>query len=271
MVQVTKKPAKVKIEWLKKKMSLSQAHSAGLNGLEYCFVSKEHKQCCPFVLCEDFLQDAVMAMHHGKAVSIYGFQYDPKQYEPISVDRMKMVVAHSSDKKFGDKIPNMLEFLHCFERKLRLIRTGARRVDDPPKKYAKGGVYLLDGSSRWLLSPPMLSMYTLLIRVGFTHKAGDKYEQTVKNLLGVKHQTRDVYQLKSAQDGIEKILKYGYPKIFFKDPTKNFPDINVGSMHSSMGICAFTRNASEHFVKHWHRDLEKPKKKKKKAKTGAKT
>ena len=259
----TTKTEELRITWLRKRPSLSQIYHSGL---EYCFVSKDNKQCCPFVLCKDFLQDAVMAMHHGKSVSIYGFEYDPKQYEPISMDHMKMAITNSVDAELGDRIPNMIDFLHQFERKLRLIRTRVREVKNPPKKYSKCGVYLLDGSNRWLLSPPLLSMYTLLIRMGFTHKKGDKYNVTMKNMSSDKigsYQTQDINQLNRAKKGIERILKCGYLKIFFKDPIKNFPDVGVGSMHNSMGICAFSDNHTRSYVKHWHRNLDKRKKAKK--------
>ena len=60
---VASKPTKIK--WLEKPAALAQIYGSGL---EYCFISKDGKQCCPFVYCKDFLQDAILAQQHGKNV-----------------------------------------------------------------------------------------------------------------------------------------------------------------------------------------------------------
>jgi len=252
----------VKITWLKKVSSLIEVYSAGL---EYCFVSRDHKQCCPFVFCKDFLQDAIMAMHHGSEVEIYGFNFSPKTCEPVYMNRMRIALANSSDAELGERIPNVVDFLRQIEAKLRLIRTTVRPVANPPKKYKKGGIYLLESSNRWMLSPPMVSFYSLAIRMGFVHKKGEKYTTTIQKLTKGEcepYQTHDHTQMKQAQTGVDKILKHGYAKIFWKDAKKNFPKINTSTMHNSMGICSFASGYSKDYVKHWHRDLTKAAKKK---------
>jgi hypothetical protein len=118
-----------------------------------------------------------------------------------------------------------------------------------------------------MLSPPMLSLYTLLLRVGFCHTQGEDYAETIKKITGgtvPPYQSNDKSQLSSAQQGIERILKYGYAKIFFKDPKKNYPAIATSNMHHHTGICSFSGGASKSHVGHWHRDLDQPKSDKKK-------
>lgn len=252
----------VKIEWLGGKVSLSQVYTTGL---EYSFISRDWKQCCPFVYCKDFLQDALMAQYHNQNVSIHGFNFHPQSNEPLYTDRLRIALTNSSDDNFADKISHVIDFLHQFERKLKLIRSQLYPVVNPPKKYKKCGVFVIESSSRWMISPPMLSMYSLLLRVGFTHKQGQKYQDTIKNLIDGKtqpYQKSDHLQIKSAEAGIDKILENGYAKIFYKDNKKNYPNIGISTMHNYMGIVAFSQGMSRSYCKHWHRDLNKQKKKK---------
>lgn len=258
----------VKIEWLGKRPSLSQIYSTGL---EYCFISSDNRQCCPFVFCKDFLQDVIQAIYHKKTIKIYGFVYNPKECEPICMNRTKLAIVNSSDNEFNDKIPSLLDFVNQFEKKLKLIRTKARKIDNPPPKY-KNGAWLLESSNRWMLSPPMLSMYTLLLRIGFCHKKDNKYTDTLEGILSGKikpYQREDNEQLEQAKNGIDKILKFGYAKVFFKDPQKNYPDIATSNMHHHTGICSFSNETTKNYVSHWHRSLTQNKKPSKKGKESA--
>lgn len=257
-VGTTQDPPTIKVDWLSKSSSLSQIYSSGL---EYCFISKDSKQCCPMVLCKDFLQDALFSIHHDVPVSIYGFVYQLASCEPVDMAKMRIAIGNAQDSTFIDKIPGLLEFIHHFETKLRLVKTRMKLVSNPPSRY-KSGVVVLESSNRWMLSPPMLSMYSLLIRVGFTHKIGDSPETTMNNLLGgisTPYQRNDKDQLRTAQKGIEKILKYGYARIFFKEPKKNFPKTDISTMHNNMGIVSFTTESPKVHIKHWFRDLDAPK------------
>ena len=253
---------KVSVEWLTKVYGLSQIYSSGL---EFCFISKDMKQACAFMFCKDFLQDALMATHNKSKINIYGFSYDSKKDNPIDLDRTRIAVTNSKDNDFASKIPAMMDFIHQFERKLKLIRSSCYAVENPPTKYAKCGVFIIEGSNRWMRSPPMISLYSLLIRVGFTHKIGNTIEKTMDDLIKGKskpYQNNDKSQLQGAKTGIDTILKYGYAKVFFNDPKMNFPNIPEHNMHYNMGIVAYSGGMSKQHIKHWHRDLNKKPKKK---------
>jgi hypothetical protein len=246
----------VEITWLRRKLELREVYEMGL---EFSFVSQDWRQCHPWVHCKDYLQDAVSSTHHNKAIECYGFEYDPKKWPPVYLGRTRVAVANGSDKEFGNKIPGVVDFLHQFEEKLHLIRTSARPVANPPKRYNDGRVVILEGSGRWMMSPPMLSMYSLLIRVGFCHKKGNAFTTTIKKLVGgdvEPYQEEDASQLSEAKTGIDRIMKYGYARIFFNDPKKNYPkDIDMYELHESSGIVAFASGESECIRKHWHRKL----------------
>lgn len=251
----------VKIEWLKKSGSLSQAYESGL---EFCLLSGEEKQATKFVYCKDYFQDALMGIHNGKAIGpIFGFSYDPVKDVPICLESTRMAIGNSSDAKFSDKIPTMVEFVNAIEKDLHLVRTVASKISNPPDRYKKSGCYHLVSSARWQLSPPMISLFTLLIRIGFCHRAGTTYQETIDNIINGKrkpYQRDDQMLLESAKSGIDKILKHGYAKIFYSDPKRNFPSVSVGTMHSSFGIVGFSQANTKQYCKYWHRDLTKPRK-----------
>ena len=95
-----------------------------------------------------------------------------------------------------------------------------------------------------------------------SHPMGQSFDQTLRELSASKikgYQSNDISQIKQARKGIDDILTWGYPKIFFKDIDKNYPKgCNVNTMHNSMGICAFANGETKNQVKHWHRDMSKP-------------
>lgn len=261
------------VEWSKKQPSLCQIYS---RGLEMCLVGRDEKtggyvQACDFVLCKDFFQDAIQATLIGQARQIYGFKYDPKTDPALSVDRTRIAVANAQDKSLGEKVAGAVDFLNQFEKRMRLLRTTAVTCDSAPAKYKdNSGVYLFTGSGRWMLSPPMISLYTLLLRIGFVHTAGKSFDETVKEVsdgtlkpytCGTSGSNDNTY-LKGALPGIEKILKHGYRKVFHLNQKDNYrAEVGVGTMHNHCGIVGFSSGYCKDYFPHWFRlDTAKPKK-----------
>ncbi len=261
-----------KIEWRKKQASLAEIYH---RGLQMTLVSKPdengvYHQCCPWVLCKDFFQDAVQGHLLGVKKGCYGYYYDPKDDPALSLDRTRIAVGNAEDSELGKKVTAALEFLNQFEKQIHLIRTKADECESPPEKYKNSGVYLFEGSARWMLSPPMISLYTLLLRVGFTHQIGDTFEQTVEKVTTGKTKcyesgtsgSNDASYLKSGKSGIEKILKHGYAKIFHKNIKDNYPaSVAIGTMHNNSGIVGFSTGQCKTTYPHWFR-MDNPKKKK---------
>jgi len=249
---------KTRMKWFEdkdqaEKKTIGQIYS---NGLEFAVATAE-QQCSHFIYCKDFLHDAVWANLYNSFVEIHGFKYDPTKH-PINVnDLTRVLVANESDEFFDKKIANCTEFLNRIEGVLHLRRTVAYQCDKPPEQYLPGGVFLLEGSQRWMSSPPLLSMYTMFMRCGFVHKMGDDYMTTLEKIISGEtkaYQGNDQEFVKSSMPGIKAIMTLGYRKIFFKDMKKNYPqNIATSTLHHDCGIRAYSWGKTREIVQYWHR------------------
>ena len=255
----TEKPLRKKIVWLETSNRLCQAFS---KGVEFAFCAeKSNAQATQIAICKDYLQDAIQGALHNRKNTVFGFTYNPKDQHQPCLSRVRLLIANSNDKQLRDKIPNCVEFLNKFEAALGIpFKTHVKECFKPEKKYIAGGVFLFVGSVRWINAPVMLSLYTLLIRVGFGHKIGDSYEKTlsdiVKNVTPA-YESQDTSYVKSSIKSIEYIVKHGDREVFHKEMILNYPPVDVSTMHGSMGIVAFSNESTKSSVPHWHRKLEK--------------
>lgn len=215
-------------------------------GLEYALVSSDYEQCHSFVWCKDFLHDVMYGTINEKWFEIYKFKYNPSIDPLPCVDRVRLLIANSKDKNFIDKIPCVIDFLNQVEDHLKIKKSFVRQCCDPPDEYKKNGVFMFEGSKRWVQSPPMLSLYTLFLRVGFCHTIGDSFLNTIE---GVKsgdikpYQKKDSHWLKSSDVALEKILRLGDRKIFHKDIHLNYPrNMKIDFIHNKLGIVGFAND-----------------------------
>jgi len=246
---------KKRIKWYTKDVKLQQAISSGV---QLAFVNGKGEQCCPFVLCKDYLHDAIYNLLYGTKKSVWGFCYNPNSDSPIDLSAARLLVTNSGDSQMRKKIPALLDFLNQVEQELKIKQTTARECADPPRKYKKCGVYYLVGSKRWLHSPPMVSLYTLLIRSGFVHTVGQPFRETIKKITSHEinaYQYEDRGRLVGAKKGMDRILKEGDRKIFCRKIKDNYPPgMNMKDMHDYMGICAFSDSYTEKYAPKWHKD-----------------
>jgi hypothetical protein len=242
------------IKWMSDEQKLAQAFSSGL---EFAFISKDKFQCTTFAFCKDFLQDAVQAYCIQKKRNIYGFEYDPAIHPPICLEKTRLAIANEDDDYLDHKIPLMMDFLHQIEKTLGISKSLVKQCSNPPLKYIRCGVWIIEGSARWLRSPPMLSLYTLLIRLGIGHQIGTSYEKTLTDISTGKmkaYQDIDRLRLKSAMPGIKKIMKFGDRKLFYNKIELNYPKrIRTNTMHNALGIIGFAENKTKKHMPYWHR------------------
>jgi hypothetical protein len=245
---------KIKIEWKPKKSRISQVYS---EGLEYAFITKDNKQIHQMVYCKDFLQDAIYALLNNKYVDIYNFIYSPGNDLPLCMDATKVILSHYKDKNFRPKIPACVEFINQIEVLLKMKQTEVFEGSDAPAIYRKAGIWMFVGSKRWMQSPPLISMYTLLLRIGLMHERGTHWRKTIEEMLDGKvspYQVYDKKQLQNAMPGIEHILRFGDRKLFGGDIKKNYPNkISISEMHNSFGIIGFSEGSPKHHMPTWYK------------------
>lgn len=249
------------IRWkpVESKQRILQIYS---KGLEYALVSQDYEQCHPFVWCKDFLHDVIYSTLNGKPFELYKFRYNPVLDPNPCLDKVRLLIANSKDRKFESKIPGVLDFLNQIEMMLKIKQSFVRRCWAPPAGYEKSGVFLIEGSKRWIQSPPMLSLYSLLIRVGFSHTLGTPYFATiegVKNGTLKPYQKKDSYWLTSTEPALHKIFRIGDRKIFHKDMVANYPsNMSIDYVHNRLGIVGFATDIIHNvvgqpvLVPYWH-------------------
>lgn len=267
--------SKIKLEKVKVKWPKSQAGGFAENyssGLKYALASDNNAQACGFVWCKDFLQDAYLAYFNKNSRSTYGFKYDFNKDVPLSIKSTKLLLANRSDKRFKAKMKKAVDFINQVEVELKMRKkTKAYECIDPPKAFEECGVFLLDGNKRWYASPVMISLYTLLLRVGSKHlKTHGTWRDTCNMMIAgdvSPYQSYDQSQITTALPGIEHIIKYNDRKVFGSNMLKNYPDsIGTSSMHHNSGICAFTQGHTSSNFPGWIAFGTEPPKPKKKPK-----
>jgi hypothetical protein len=155
---------------------------------------------CREVIAETFMQ------HLNKNS---GYALLPKP----SLEKTRLLVAYTDKKDLGLSLERALDFLHQIESQLGLIHTTMDQVEGLSPTV--GTVYLIEGSKRWTLSSPMLSLYMLILRNGDSHTIGDPYTQTLINPLKFEI-AADVSKM------ISFLIEKKYWKVFGKDRNLNW-------------------------------------------------
>ena len=259
--QKSKRINKKRVVWqdVSNKTKILQVYN---KGLEYCLLSSNYEQCHQFVWCKDFLHDVVQSSLHNKKFEIYKFNYDPPHDPNPCIREIRIAVANSCDAKLGKKILSCVDFINQIELKLNIPLTKVRICLNPLECYKKSGVFIFQGNKRWINSPPMLSLFSLLIRVGFSHSKGQEYQKTIRSLKNgffKPYQKKDARWINEIEPALHKIIRIGDRKIFYKDIKLNYPaSINIDAMHNRMGIVGFAcdliaKNAGQSVtMPYWH-------------------
>lgn len=243
------------VKWYPKVRKIDQIPT---EGLEYAFVSKSWEQIHQLVWCKDFMQDAIHGFVNQKRVWIYKFLYDPATSLPLYLEKTRLMITNWRDKQFSNRIPALLDFLHQVEEKLRMRKTKVVRCKNPPSIYKQAGVWVLESSKRWMVSPPMISLYTLFIRIGLVHRIGLSFEDTIGRMMSGELSSyffgEDAEQLDEADETINKILKYGDKRLFYQDIRKNYPPhLSSEAIHEFSGLVSYAIGNTRENFPYWHR------------------
>lgn len=236
-----------KYEWLKGEGSFSEQYG---RGMQYALVNDSGKQVHHFVWCKDFLHDLIFGEIHKVPINIYRFTYKSGTDIPPPNKKIKIAVVNLYDKDFESKIENALDFINQIEAEMGFIPSRVFKSENPTEKYQKSGIFVFEGSKRWLNAPVLLSMYTLLLRVGMTHSVGSPCMETLKGVADgtIKpYQSYDQDYSKKALPGIERIIQNKPGKIFHRTMKHNYPEnLDSSTMHHRFGIVTFAEGTNRH-------------------------
>lgn len=235
--------------------SLCEIYSTGF---QLAFASPELEQCHSWVLCKDFLTDAVWATVNKGDVQIYGFRFNHKINPAISIKPVYLIARNKQVKNdiFDKCMENCQKFMNMLEVKLKFTLCKFEKI-----KYTGEGeysVWLMTFDPKWLHAPPMVSMLSLMIRVG-CHYSGKGYLNAAlrkfKLSVKAKQQKMDSYDGDTLDeiDGFEALhndaeyLRQSYAmrtlifknglKIFKPTMAENYPnDVDVHTVHNHWGI-----------------------------------
>ncbi len=244
-------------------------------GLEFAMLSKNYQQLNQLVWCKDFMQDVIWAHYNQTPIEIYGFTYDPLKSPAPSLAKVKLLVTNYKDTEFGNKlINNVLPLLHSVEKRLDMSLTKLEKCRVAPPIYRKSGVWILNGSKRWLKATPMLSLYTLLIRIGLVHSPEDDLETTLSKIKNgtvssyFDNNNRDKRMIENAAEGITRILTHSDRKLFSSNVKDNYPkkyytpkkalaDVNINFIHNNCGIVGYSQKQTDKIFPQWNKGTKK--------------
>lgn len=231
-------------------------------GLEFAVLSDNYEICHPLVWCKDFLHDVVHSTLTGKEFLLYRLKYNPNINPKACIKEARLIVANARDGRMNKKIDACLDFIHQIEDKLKIPRSKVRKCLNPTLNYTQNNVFIFQGHKRWIFAPPMLSLYALLIRVGFAHKIGYDYKTTIqyiKDGIIKPYQSKDSRWVREVEPALDKIIRLGDKKIFYKDMRLNYPSsMIVDTMHNRMGIVGYAHDMvakltnSPVIMPYWH-------------------
>ena len=201
-------------------------------------------RCHSFVKCRDFLHDALRTQISGIVASIYSFNFNKKVNPPIDLRYIRMLVksdvAKSPDDvaKWDTHMLSALRLLNHYEKLAnKPLSSVVRLVNESP------ATWLFIGSSFWLKTPYLVSMYTFLIRLGVRNiefesdaELQEKYKK-LRNIENVNHSDNDRNYLNYCWDKLSKVIIHrdklfgdGWDKIYSN------ASVSIRNFHNNSGI-----------------------------------
>ncbi len=137
--------------------------------IKFAFVSSKsngYKQCNDLTKCRDFLHDIIKAHLNKNSVSIWGMEYKYGEYPKIDITTTRLAVYHDKANKCPNKFQNDLEFsvslINQFEKSMGLDSLSTVEKASNTDKQ----LWVFTGPNFWMKAPYLISLYTMLIRLG---------------------------------------------------------------------------------------------------------
>lgn len=227
----------------------------------FAWASKNNEQASQYHTCRDRLTICARAGLHNMNYSSYRTTLMP----PMCFDETRLLITapyEKIQKHFLDTgMAKLLELLHSAEYQMGLDRkTEIFKVSNENCHIkSNGGAYLLVADSLWMRSTPMISMYTLLVRISPAHNLGDHILKTLENCTTSPNSLLsecDTLHVTQSLDGMKRVLRYG-EKIWHPTPQENYPSNVSYTAIETSGIKGFTAKTCQiPAAKYWYRDLD---------------
>lgn len=241
------------------KKSLTEIYQK--TGMMFSFCSKSKKdgkmyQCHPWVKCRDFLHDAMRAQLLSKKMDdIWGFSFS-EENPRIDFNKIRILVGkqqgvYGSD-TFDTTIKRALRILNVVEKFGKISLTKKFKVNMEEKGTHKTAAYMFVGSKEWMQSSFMVSLYTLLIRIGdkdikFKSNMTDLIRALKESIENTLDGDRDDTYLKHIINKIEVIVSRRYELLYMENGFKSYmtnKDFGKYNFHDRSGIVSLSNTST---------------------------
>lgn len=245
---------KLKVKWFKQ-TDLGEIYQNVR--MQFAFLSSPKngsKQCHSWAFCRDFLHDAARTQAIGTASNIFGFKFIKNENPPVDMVRTRMLVKQDKLEKkdipiFEEKLKASLRLLNHYEKMAGISLSKFQKVDDE-----KLNVWAFNSPGMWMKAPQLVSMYSLLLRLGdkkFKFKDNEALRKVLKKQSETKKNDKDSIYLKKCWDKLDLVIK-NKDKLFPKGTYNAYKNIDINKFHNSSGIftlCGFNPSLPELTVK----------------------
>ena len=253
-------------QWFDKPMRIAQTV---WRGLQYSLLSDDNKQCHPFVYCKEFILDVIWSTLNKRSIELYGFHYNPERGwkwsdPPASLNPVRMLLRNKDDADFPEHVPKCLKFLNKLEDEFGFPHSEIEICENATAiaGVESSFVYLLSSPDNWLHAPPLLSLLTLMVRIGMIYDGRKniwKHAEDVAQGRIKPYQYRDNDHLHRAYKCIQNLIETKCER-FPPDRKDNWPVLR-GRMchmeiHENGGIVSLASGAGRWVCPGWYPKLD---------------
>jgi len=203
----------------------------------------------PISPCKDYLNDVIFAEHTNKSISAYGCSLSGKQdlfdksfgYMAISICDYKYKSNYTTKKypkdikRLKENYKNLEFFINQIEEHLNLDS-----FDNTTIIEVSDNLYFIEVPVIWTKSTYMISLYSLLLRVGQFYN--DTTKDPIKWLETFNSFMEDITLVKQALPKLKDILKYGPLDQDFSTLRGDTSTHNLGIVSYELDYSSFINN-----------------------------
>lgn len=190
--------------------------------------------------CKEFILDSTYYTYSLQTASYVYYHLNSGNYKPVNIKEPKVVVGGTNEVE----VKKALDCLSQVEDWLGIPRTIVKSVPE--------SVFLFMMHPRWIIAPPMLSFYGLIIRAAIRqHEINTSFQKTFD-----KHYTSgycgvytDHSYFQMGRPAIVSLLKYGDLTVFEQDMAKHW--VSCTDIHNR-GIGAWGYGTFRKTMPHWY-------------------